>query len=46
MTEEEEYFEDRAAIIEYDDGFTRADAEPRAQEETKRNYGKFVDSLH
>jgi hypothetical protein len=40
MTETEEYFEERAAIMEYDGGLTRAEAERRAREEIKRRYKK------
>jgi hypothetical protein len=35
MTEEEEYFEERAAIMEHDGGLPRAEAERRAMEEMK-----------
>ena len=43
MTEAEEYFEERAAIMECDGGLTRAEAERRAQEETQSKYGVSVD---
>jgi hypothetical protein len=35
MTEAEEYFEERAEIMEYDGGPPRAEAERRAMEEMK-----------
>jgi hypothetical protein len=38
MTKEEEYFEERAAIMEYDGGLSRSEAEQRAMEEMKRKY--------
>jgi hypothetical protein len=38
MTETEEYFEERAAIMEYDGNLSRGEAERRAMNEMKRKY--------
>lgn len=38
MTEEEEYFEERAAIMEYDGGLSRDKAEDAALLEMKKKY--------
>lgn len=38
MTEAEEYFEERAAIMEYDGNLQRSEAEQRAMEQMKGKY--------